>query len=139
MNELVVAAFAVVVAITVGMLLRRAGTRSSTLADLLRRPADDAADERPADLVELDRVLRLATMTAGGVHYRLRPLLRELADHRLRARGIRLDVDVDAARSALGPDVWELVRPERPAPDDRLAGGAAPSELERAVAALETL
>jgi hypothetical protein len=39
----------------------------------------------------------------------------------------------------LGEDAWALVRPDRPSPEDRLAKGASPAELDRVVAALEAI
>jgi hypothetical protein len=63
-----------------------------------------------------------ATLTAGGTHHRLRPVLCAIADERLRARhGISLD-DPRAAAS-FRPASWEILRPDRPAPDDRLGPG----------------
>jgi hypothetical protein len=82
----------------------------------------------------------LATETAFEVHYRLRPILREIAAYRLSSRrGIALDDEVDAARDALGPEAWELVRPDRPAPPDRLGRGRPLAELRAAVDALERI
>jgi hypothetical protein len=39
----------------------------------------------------------------------------------------------------LGPVAWGLVRPDRPAPDDRRAKGIEPGQLERVVDRLESL
>jgi hypothetical protein len=36
-------------------------------------------------------------------------------------------------------EAWALVRPDRPAPDDRLAGGVPVDELRNVVDALEAL
>ena len=95
---------------------------------------------RPAALLTLERRVLLATETAFEVHYRLRPVLREIAAYRLSAhRGIDLDADLDAARTALGPEAWELVRPDRQPPPDRLARGRPLAELRAAVDALEQI
>jgi hypothetical protein len=73
-------------------------------------------------------------------HYRLRPRLREIASARLSSRrGILLDASPDAARSALGDETWELLRADRPAPEDRRAPGLATTELRAVVDSLEAL
>jgi hypothetical protein len=116
--------------------LPRAG-RSRLEQALARPPAKPA---RPAALLTLERRVLLATETSFEVHYRLRPTLREIAAHRLSAhRGIDLDHDTAAAQTVLGPDAWELVRPDRPAPHDRLGKGKPFAELRAAVDALERI
>jgi hypothetical protein len=116
--------------------LPRAGR--SRLEQALRQPPRKPA--RPGELLTLERRVLLATETAFEVHYRLRPVLREIAAHRLSAhRGIDLDHDVDAARAVLGPEAWELVRPDRPPPPDRLGRGRPLAELRAAVDALERI
>jgi hypothetical protein len=71
----------------------------------------------PAAVGELERIDRLVVLGCGNafdLHFRLRPLLRDLARERLHARyGIELDRDPERARPLLGDDLWELVRPER--------------------------
>ena len=95
---------------------------------------------RPEALTGLERRVLLATETAFEVHYRLRPLLRDLAAYRLSARrGIDLEADPDAARAALGPEAWELIRPDRPAPADRLGPGMRLADLRAAVHSLERI
>ena len=110
----------------------------SLLEQALRRPAVRPA--RPPALLTLERRVLLATETAFEVHYRLRPILRDVAAYRLSAhRGIELDEEPDAAASALGPEAWELVRPDRPPPSDRLARGRPLAELRAAVDAIERI
>jgi hypothetical protein len=58
-----------------------------------------------------------------------------LADH----RGVRIDADPEAAARALGPQTWELVRPDRPAPSDRRARGMTPERLRAVVESLERI
>lgn len=111
-------------------------TGRSLFADALREVP--VATARPAELETLERRLLLATETAFEVHYRLRPLLREIAAHRLAShRGIDLDGDPDAARDALGPEAWELVRPDREPPAERLGPGHPLSRIRAAIEALE--
>ena len=98
------------------------------------------ARSRPEALAALERRLLLATETAFEVHFRLRPVLGEIASHRLSARrGIDLDAEPEAAREVLGPEAWELVRPDREPPGDRLARGARLADLSAAVDALERI
>jgi len=80
----------------------------------------------------------LGTQTAFDFHFRLRPVLVEIARGRLAARGIKLE-DAARARSVLGEEAWELLRPEREPPRDRNAPGLATDELGRLVAALERI
>jgi hypothetical protein len=95
---------------------------------------------RPEALAGLERRLLLATETAFEVHYRLRPVLREIAAHRLSAhRGIDLDSEPEGAREALGPEAWELVRFDRPPPADRLGPGYPLADLRAAVHSLERI
>ncbi len=81
------------------------------------------------ELVKLEREVTLATASAYDLHYRLLPHLREIAQARLEQSG----------RSP-GPDTlghwWELLRPDRPAPDDRFAKGISQNELRALVADL---
>ena len=110
----------------------------SRLEQALQRPP--ARPARPAALLGLERHVLLATETAFEVYYRLRPVLREVAAYRLSSRrGIDLDDDIDAARSALGPEAWELVRLDSPPPPDRLGRGRPIAELRAAVDALERI
>ena len=110
----------------------------SALAEALER--DDREQERPPDLERTERLLTLASTTAFDLHYRLRPILREVAEQRLAdRRGLRLDAGGAQVEQALGEELWALVRPDRVAPDRRFEPGAAPDTLERAVERLESI
>jgi hypothetical protein len=101
--------------------------RSELDAALDRRPA------RPAPPAELESLAR-----GVYVHNRLRPELRAIARELLFSRlGIDLDAEPAVARAALGPTVWELVRPDREAPDGYESPGLSPPVLARIVADLE--
>ena len=92
------------------------------------------------DLAAVDRLLNLSVSSAEDAHVRLRPLVAGLARQRLADHtGVRLDGDPDVAAAAVGPEVWELVRPDRPRPADRRSRGIAPAELRRVVEALERI
>jgi len=103
------------------------------LVTMHRRPVDTGA-------LALVRELDLSTLSAFHLHARLRPLLREIASHRLLRRyGVDLDAEPARARELVGAAAWELVRPHRPPPDDRLAPGPPVSHLREVVAELERL
>jgi hypothetical protein len=104
----------------------------------------DRARERmetlPADSAELTlvRELELSRMSAFHLHVRLRPVLREIAAHRLRRRyGVELTDEPGRARELVGSAAWEIVRPERPPPRDRLATGPSFAQLREVVDELE--
>jgi hypothetical protein len=94
---------------------------------------------RPTQLLRIERVVGRAGESGLAAHTQLRPLLREIAEARLARRGLRLDRDGAEARRLLGPQAWELVRPDRPAPPDDRAAGIAPAELEALLDRLEAL
>ena len=95
--------------------------------------------EVTGDRERLDRVVSTATTHAGDLHLRLRPILREIAADGLRRRGVDLDAQPQAAQELLAPDTWEVVRPDRPRPDDAFAPGLAPKRLDAVLDDLEAL
>ncbi len=102
------------------------------------RPAGERS--QLAELARVEREVSLATGTAFDVHYRLRPALREVAAHRLATRrGIDLDRDPQAARAALGDEVWAIVKPDRERPAYHHAPGVPLERVRRAVEALERI
>jgi hypothetical protein len=107
-----------------------------------RRPAAAGvatAGEGAGDLARLDRIVSNATTDAGDLHLRLRPILREIAADGLRHRGVDLDADPEAAQALLAPETWELVRPDRPRPNDAFAPGLRPAQLDAVLDDLEGL
>ena len=93
-----------------------------------------ARDERLPELERLEREVLLGMSTASDFHYRLRPLLQDVARRKLSvARGVDLDAEPDHARSILGERTWELVRPDREPPRDRLGPGVDAADLAAAV------
>ena len=108
----------------------------------LRRAAPgppSTVGEGTGDREHLDRVVSAATSHAGDLHLRLRPILREIAADGLRRRGVELDAQPQAAQELLAPDTWEVVRPDRPRPDDAFARGLAPARLDAILDDLEAL
>ena len=87
---------------------------------------------RLPDVERTEREVTLATASAYDLHYRLLPHLREIAQCRLERTG-----------KAPGPDTlgrwWELLRADRPEPEDRFAPGIKQSELRALVDELERM
>lgn len=106
------------------------------------RPAR-ASRTRPREstrgLAALENAVALGAADARDLHFRLRPRLRELAGGLLERRGVALDDEPEAARALLGDETWELVRSDRPAPDEQRARGLSSAALERVVVSLERL
>jgi hypothetical protein len=118
--------------------LRRAIPRRPSAFDAAFAPSQPT-HARPASLARVEREVTLATGTAFDVHFRLRPLVAPLATGLLLRRGVDLERRPDEAEALLGPELWELVRPDRPAPDDRTAPGIPHAAVERMVDDLERL
>jgi hypothetical protein len=130
-----------------GALLLLAGLR---LAGLGRRRQPSAFDRalasparrplRPSDLVRLEDQVTVAVAAAGDLHFRLRPLLREIAEQRLETgHGVDPVRQPQRARALVGEDAWDVVRPDAVPPPDRFERGIAPERLDRVVSALEQL
>jgi hypothetical protein len=94
----------------------------------------------PATLERIEQETALAVSSSFDLHHRLRPRLRGLAEELLAARrGVSLEAAPQHAQALLGDEAWELVRPDRPPPDDRLARGLPINEIRRVVESLERL
>jgi hypothetical protein len=142
------------VTLTQGLLL---GAGALALALLVPRPARAAPRPRrprgptrlrlarprrrtTPDLAAVDRLLSLAISSAEDEYLRLRPLVTDIARQRLADHtGVRIDSAPEQAAALLGPETWELVRPDRPKPADRRARGIAPAHLRAVVEALERI
>ena len=121
----------------VGLTQRRLGPgERSEFDEALRAPT-----HRPRTIAERDKLARevgLGMQTAFDFHFRLRPVLVEVAQQLLAGRGVSYD-DERRAKEILGDETWELVRPGREPPRDRNAPGPAANELGRVVASLEAI
>lgn len=113
--------------------MRRRVLRLSRI--LRRRPPPP----RLRPLEALEHAVDFATQTAFDVHYRLRPHLVRVAEIRLAAHGIDLNLSPDAARAAVGDGVWDLIRPDRPRPRDRNWPGLPIARLRDTIESLERL
>ena len=109
---------------------------SDDLGELLRRR--ERREERLPQLATLERGLDSGRWSTLDLHHRLRPLVCEIAAARLaRGHGVDLERETERAHALVGPRVWELVRPEREPPQERLAPGWPPKELWALVEELE--
>ena len=118
--------------------LRRAYPRERPL----RRPAKREPRSRaiPGMLGRLEQETVLGVAGSFDLHYRLRPRLRGLTADLLAARrGVWLEAAPERARELLGETSWELVRLDRPPPEDRLAPGLPSNDLRGVVESLERL
>lgn len=131
----------VVLALALGVALGR------LRRELPRRPsafdatfaASRPTHARPASLSRIEREVTLATGTAFDVQFRLRPLVQTLVAGLLLQRGVDLERSPTRAEELLAPETWELVRPDRQAPDDRTAPGLPIETIERVVDDLERI
>ena len=113
-------------------------TAYSRFEAALRRRDDRPG--RPPELVRTERELTLGAASAGQLQTRLLPLLRDAASARLLARhNVDLARRPDAARGLLGDEAWELLRPDRPASEDRHAPGLSLARIDRIVERIEAL
>ena len=94
---------------------------------------------RVGQLESVARALDLAEGSSFDLHNVLRPIVREVAAARLARHGVSLERQPERARSLLGAQAWELVRPEREAPVGRGRGGCSRDELREIVGALEAI
>lgn len=94
---------------------------------------------RPRDLERLETLVAAGRSSAADLHLHLRPLLAEIVGARLSRRGAGLSQDPAHARSLLGEELWELVRPSRPAPSDSRTPGVTLEQLAQIIERLERL
>jgi hypothetical protein len=139
---LVVHIYALVVcAVALGLVLtalRRAYPPEKPLRE--SSAASSSRRHPPSTLGRIEHEAALGVVGSFDLHHRLVPRLRSIATGLLASRRrISLDSQPDAARDALGQETWELVRPDRPAPEDRLAAGISQQELDRVVDSLERM
>ena len=140
--ELAVRVYALALAGLVVLLALSALRRAYPPATPLRRRTAGSGDvePRPASLARLEDVVALGIGGAFDFHRRLRPRLRAIASGLLAMRrGLSLDDAQERSRAVLGEETWELVRPDRPLPRDRLARGVPREDLGRAVESLERI
>ncbi len=119
-------------------LRRLAPTTERSLVEEALEP--EPAEERPiADLLRLERALSMASARQFDLHYRLRPILRDVAAARLEQRGLDLDSGRPAVQELLGDELFELTAPDREPPANRLDPGPGIEGLDRTIGRLERL
>jgi hypothetical protein len=97
------------------------------------------AAEPPGRLREIERLVSYAAWDVFDAEARMRPLLCQIAAHRLAvSRAIDLEADPDAARAELGERVWNILTPADPSPQ-RPEPPITLDELQVVVSALERL
>jgi hypothetical protein len=119
------------------------------VARLLAPPAGSPLDEAvsrmrpqapPVPELALERDVELSRAIGFHFHIRLRPVLREIAAHRLRSQyGVELDREPARARELVPAAAWAVDDPDRPPPEDRLAPGPSVRSLSAVVDELESL
>jgi hypothetical protein len=139
--ELALRIYALLVATAVVVLallaLRRAFPPESALRATGPVPRRTLA---PPSLARAHNEVVLGVASSFDLHYRLVPRLRAIAAGLLSShRNVSLATDPERAAAVLGPGAWALVRPDRPAPRDRLTTGIPPRELAAVVDALEVV
>jgi hypothetical protein len=125
--------------VTLVVLVRAVG-RADPPETPLRDPASSTRGRRrpPSSLARLEQLAALGVASSFDLQYRLLPPLRSIAGGLLASRRrVDLDGDGENARRILGDETWDLVRPARPAPQDRVSRGISPEELTRVVESLE--
>lgn len=118
--------------------LRRAYPRETALR--LTTPREQRRRALPGRLARLEQETALGVAGSFDLHFRLRPRVRALASGLLTMRrGLSLDDMPERARALVGEEAWDLLRADRPPPEDRLARGVPINDLRRVVESLERL
>jgi hypothetical protein len=134
---LVIGGIALLALVRVARVLRRGTPPSSFEAAIARARAPRSGGD---DALELDREIELSRLDGFHFHARMRPVLRDVAAYRLRVRyGVELDREPERARELLPAAVWEVVRPDRPPPAQRLARGPTLADQRALLDGLEKL
>jgi len=134
--------FALVVCGAALVLMLAALRRAYPREEALRRAETRERRSRtvPGTLARLEQETVLGVAGSFDLHFRLRPRLRGLAADLLAARrNVSLDESPGRARELVGEETWELVREDRPPPEDRLGRGLPINDLRRVVESLERL
>ena len=96
--------------------------------------------EAPVPELAIERDVELSRGNDLHFHVRLRPILREIAAHKLRSQyGVELDREPARARELVPARTWQVIDPDRPPPEDRLGPGPPVRTLSAVVDELERL
>jgi hypothetical protein len=95
---------------------------------------------RPDSLRVTEDVVALGQADHFDLHFRLRPLLQDIATAGLAARtGTDLQATPERAELELSPETWSLVRPDRPRPEGKGIRGIDTASLSAVVGELERI
>ena len=101
------------------------------------------SEPRPSPSVQsldrLERELSMGAARAFDLHYRLRPVIKEIATARLARHGLELDPRAVRVRELLGDGLADLLDPDRQAPDDRQTVGPGLDGMRATIERLERL
>ena len=137
MNAIVAVVSALAFILLLMVLIGRRDDATESAFDAAIRPTPAPPPEEPASLTAA-RWLVVNATTSGGLHFRVRPAIVGLTEARLRDRhGISLSHP--RAPALLGDELWAIVRPDAPAPDDRMAPGLSLSKFRSLLDRLEAL
>lgn len=118
--------------------LRRAYPRAAPLGPTRKQP--QSRRSRPPSLARIEHETALGVAGVFDLHHVLLPRLRAVAAGLVATRrNVSFETEPEAARRVLGDETWDLVRRDRPPPEDRLARGIPPADLRRVVESLERL
>ena len=134
--------YALIVCAEVLVLALNALRRAYPAEAPLHQPMQRASSRRqlPPSLARIELEAGLGVAGSFDLHYRLVPRLRSVASGLLASRRqVSLEASPATARTILGDPTWELVRPDRPAPEARLGPGITPRELAHVVDALDAV
>ena len=99
-----------------------------------------AANNWPADLLEIEGRVSLSRVSAFDHQSRLRPLFRELATARLAAnRNIDVTTQPDEALAVVGTELWREMRPPFVEGDLRELPGPTEESIRRMVEKIESI
>jgi hypothetical protein len=118
------------------------GRVAPRMGESLLEEAMEHEQREPARIAEFDRLEREVALAASrdfDLHFRLRPLIREIAESRLQRRGVQLDSGSPRVRELLGDELSELTAADREPSAYREAPGMPLEDLERTVDRLERL
>jgi hypothetical protein len=96
--------------------------------------------ERPAGLEEVERAVDFALWNSADLNQRLRPLLREVATHRLQTRhGVDIERTPESARRLLGEVAWRLIEASAVVDTEDRRAPASPLAIRETIQRLEDL
>jgi hypothetical protein len=139
--ELVARVYALLVG-GIGLVVAIRALRRADPPETPLRPPVRSADRGrpPSSLARLEQLATLGVTSSFDLRFRLAPELRSIAAGLLAARRrVDLEAEAETARGILGDETWEVVRPGRPVPQDRVGPGLSPARLTLVVESLERI